>query len=113
MNTQQTEWQIALAAWIAQTDAINARAKAITRTQQDKGWKLAQSVGIGRCGCSLHNASIDDDMKGWCKDNPERLRIAKLASRLVNDWRASRAAERMNRKSWNTLLHPLGAPKSV
>ncbi len=108
----KTPWQIALAKWMAQTDANNIRAKAISKRQHDKGWKLAATVGIGRCGCSLHNASIDDQMTGWCKDNPTRLAVARKASRLVNDWRAASAAERMNGKVWNELMHPLGAPMS-
>ncbi len=112
MNTlTKTPWQIALAQWIAKTDAIHARAKVINTRQHERGWKLAATVGIPHDGCCLHNASIDDKMTGWCAGNPHRLAIAKKASALVNDWRAARAAERMTSKAWNELMHPLGAPK--
>lgn len=92
---ETNDWQTRFRAWQAYADAIHARINAIQARQHGKGWALAASVGIGRCGCSLHNASIDDEMRGWCKDNPARLAAAKRAVRYVGDFRASRVGRAM------------------
>lgn len=101
-------WRARFANWKAYAAAIDARAKAITDRRHARGWSIAASVGIPRNGCALHNASIDDDLSGWCKDNPGRLAAAKLARRYVNDWRASAAADRMTARAWDALNS--GAP---
>ncbi len=111
MSALKTPWQIAMAEWMLKAAQINARAEAINKRQHDRGWTLAATVGIPHDGCCLHNASIDDNLTGWCHNNAQRLIVAKKASALVNDWRAARAAERMVNRAWNELLHPLGAPK--
>lgn len=75
----------------------------VTRLQNsihDRGWALAATVGIPRCGCSLHNASIDDELKGWCYRNPERLKVAKRAAHIVNDWSASELGRKLIAKAW-------------
>lgn len=108
---QRNAWQLAFAAWRAYCEKITARAKAITERQHERGWQMAASVGIPRDGCCLHNASIDDSMTGWCKDNPTRLRVAKRANAITSDWRASRAADRMIKAKWDELLGPMGAPR--
>jgi hypothetical protein len=102
-------WKEMLQQWNEYATNINARAKNITDKQHAKGWALAASVGIGHCGCSLHNASIDDAMTGWCHNNPERLRVAKIASRYINDWRAMRVADKMICKEYQRLISALGA----
>jgi hypothetical protein len=106
-----TSWQLAFRQWQKYGSQINARAKLITDARHDRGWALALTVGIPHDGCCLHNASIDDKLTGWCFNNPERLRVAKLANAIVNDWRASRVAERMVARKWNELLGALGAAK--
>lgn len=109
----RTQWQIAFAQWRTYCDEISARAKLITEARHETGWNLAASVGIPHDMCCLHNASIDDNMKGWCFENPTRLAAAKLANAIVNDWRASRVADRMIQAKWNDLLGALGAAKHV
>lgn len=88
----QLDWKQRFAAWQAFAQTVQARADAVTKSRHDKAWNLAATVGIPRCGCCLHNASIDDAMNGWCHNNPKRLKVAKRAVRILNDWRASRLA---------------------
>lgn len=108
MNTQSTPKQ-AIDQWQAYVKGIRARAERLDRSRQDEGWRLAATVGIPRCACSLHNASIDDNLNGWCKDNPQMLKIAKRANYLVNRWDASRLADAIIKRSWNRLVaEPLG-----
>lgn len=103
MATNREDWRARFTAWQEMARATDRRAEAISRRRHDKGWQIAAAVGIPRDGCCLHNASIDDEMSGWCKDNPHRLAEARRASRYVNDWRANRAAERMISAAWRAL----------
>lgn len=89
--------------WQQYAQQIEARAKAVRESVDSRAWKLAASVGIGRCMCSLHNAAIDDQMTGWCAGNPTRLKVAKRADHMLNDWRASRIAEQIIRNAWNRI----------
>lgn len=111
-RNSQTEWQKAFAQWRDFADKVNAMAKRIDNERHEHGWKLAASVGIPRNGCCLHNASIDDDMRGWCAGNPHRLKVAKQANYLLSQWEATRKAERIINRAWNRLLVPVGACKS-
>lgn len=111
MNTTMN-YQQALAEWKRIAQATRARAERVDRARQDRGWAMAATVGIGRCSCSLHNASIDDNMTGWCKDNPHRLKVAKQANYLVNQWTASHLADRIIKSAWNRLVAvPFGYAK--
>lgn len=108
MNTQTTPKQ-AIDQWQAYVRTVHAIAKRVDDAMHERGWNLAASVGIGRCSCSLHNASIDDGMTGWCKDNPQRLKVAKTANYYVNQWPGSRLAEKIVKRSWNRMVaEPLG-----
>lgn len=80
---------------------ISERAKRLQDSIHERGWQLAATVGIPHCGCSLHNASIDDSLSGWCYRNPERLKVAKRANHIVNDWTVSHLADRIIRRAWN------------
>ena len=102
MDTQT--WQANFRQWQDYADKVNARAKRINDMRSDRGWALAASVGIPRCGCSLHNASIDNAMTGWCARNPKRLKVAKQATHIINDYSASRIAETLTRRKWAELL---------
>ena len=104
-----SDWQTSLARWQAIASRVNQQAKRIDRSTQDIGWAMAASVGIPHDACCLHNASIDTELKGWCHQNPERLRVAKQAKHLVESWAASRKAERVVRRAWNKLMVPQGA----
>jgi len=95
-----------------QSENIRERAQRVQDSIHNRGWNLAQSVGIGRCGCSLHNASIDDKLTGWCFKNPERLRVAKLANALVNDWSVSHIADRIISRLYNKLVASQGYARS-
>jgi hypothetical protein len=87
---------------------ISARGSALARARIDAGFALAASVGIPRCGCSLHNASIDDDLKGWCTGNPKRLKVAKKANWMVTEWawHPTRLADRIVRRAYAKVTWP-------
>lgn len=90
--------------WRQIASEARARGERIDRSIHERGWALAMSVGIGRCCCSLHNASIDDAMTGWCHNNPQRLKVAKQANYLVNQWPGSRMADKAIKSAWNRLI---------
>ena len=86
-----TEWQ-------ERSTSIRKRAERLQKSMHERGWKLAASVGIPRDFCCLHNASIDTELRGWCSGNPERLKVAKAANRILSDWSATRLAESIIRR---------------
>ncbi len=105
MKTQVNDgYAQAFQKWREIATEARSRAKRIDDSIHERGWALAASVGIPRCGCSLHNASIDDEMTGWCKDNPQRLKVAKQANYLVSQWRGSRIADKAIKSDWNRLI---------
>lgn len=89
--------------WQEFSQRISARAKVAQDMRHNRGWALAETVDIPRDGCCLHNAAIDDDMTGWCFRNPQRLKIAKRANHILNDWRISHLADRIINRAWNTV----------
>ena len=74
-----------------------------TKMRMERGFKIAASVGIGRDMCCIHNAAMDDSMSGWCHKNPARLKAAKQADFMVNEfaWQPSRLAEKILKNAWN------------
>jgi hypothetical protein len=84
-------FQESVAEWRSIADKVRKRAVAVDDSTHDRGWAMAATVGIPRCGCSLHNASIDDAMTGWCKGTPERLRVAKRANQAMHPFYVVRA----------------------
>jgi len=109
MKANQT-WQESFARWQAIHARVTAQGRRIDDATHEKGWALAASVGIPRHMCALHNASIDDELKGWCHQNPQRLKVARQANHLVNDWTASQKAREISKRAWNKLMPPQGAP---
>ena len=103
MRTPSNEWTRKFDAWQQAADKLTQRAQAIQQRQHEKGWKLAASVGLPRNLCCIHNASIDTNLNGWCKGNPQRLEVAKQALRYLDDFRASNVARRLNQQSLNQL----------
>jgi len=101
---ETSQWQQNFKQWQTFADHIQARASAVINSKHDRAWKLAETVGIPRDGCCLHNAAIDTELKGWCANNPQRLKIAKLANHMMSDWYANRLAERIIRRKWKQLL---------
>lgn len=88
--------------WQAFARNTRQRAEKLARARLDAGFALAASVGIPRCGCSLHNASIDDDLKGWCANNPHQLKVAKQANYMVTElaWHPTRLADRIINRAY-------------
>ncbi len=72
------------AEWVARYNLLRGIADRICAMRREAAWALAATVGIPRCGCSLHNASIDTNLKGWCHNNPKRLKVAKAARRIFD-----------------------------
>ncbi len=102
-----------LEVWQLEASALQRRAEDLTKRIHDRAWKIAASVGIPRDGCCLHNASIDDKMTGWCSGRPDRLPVAKLASRILADWSASTLARNISARRWNKYLCPPYCPSQV
>jgi hypothetical protein len=101
MNTKSDSFK----QWQEYARSIDARVERLTESIHNRGWKLAKSVGIGRCGCSLHNASIDDNLTGWCSEGGrEMLKVAKRANLIVNDWSISDLGECITRKAYNRMV---------
>jgi hypothetical protein len=88
---------------IATCSALRERAIRLQASITDRGFALALTVGIPRNMCCLHNASIDDNLQGWCKGNPAMLKIAKRANLIVNDWSATRLADAICKRLWNAF----------
>jgi hypothetical protein len=83
------DWKTDFAAWQAFAQAVSDLEKRVNDMRLDRAFKLAASVGIPRNGCALHNASIDTEMRGWCFNNPARLKVAKRAAWLASNWAPS------------------------
>lgn len=92
----------------AKSASIRARAAMVQSSIHERGWALAASVGIGRCMCSVHNASIDDALRGWCSGNPGRLKVAKRAKAILSDWSASRLADVICARLWREFAKRQG-----
>lgn len=88
--------------WRDYARMVRAMAQRIDDNRHERGWAIALAAGIGRCGCSLHNCSIAEIGQGWGA-NPggrERIKAAKAATRLIDDWSASRIADRIIDRAW-------------
>lgn len=111
-NTREQARIEAFAQWKQLAHKVNAEAKASDDALHEAGWALAATVGIPRDGCCLHNASIDDELNGWCAGNPQRLVVAKEAKALVSSFPASREADLLIKSEWNRLVaEPFGYAK--
>lgn len=84
--------------WQERSTAIRKRAERLQKSMHERGWRLAAAVDIPRDMCCLHNASIDTELRGWCKGNPERLKVAKAARHILDDWTPTRLAESITRR---------------
>lgn len=98
------EWTRRLNAWREIHQKAHAIAQRVNAMRDARGWALAASVGIPRCGCSLHNASIDTNLTGWCAGNPRRLKVAKAARRILDDWSATRLADSISQRAYERIV---------
>jgi hypothetical protein len=69
----------------------------IRRMKVDRLRAECEAVGL-EFSC-VHNASIDDNLAGWCYRNPPRLKIAKRIDRESKDFTENRLAERIVRRA--------------
>ena len=83
------------AQWQKFSQNIEARANALAANRHDAARKLAAAHGLPYDGVCLHNASIDFDLKGWCFQNPERLKIARHCSFEFSNYQESQLADRI------------------
>lgn len=100
----QTQWQIRFKEWQDFAAKVDSHAANIRTMRDARGWALAASVGIPKCGCSLHNASIDTEMTGWCANNPRRLKVAKQARYILDNHDAGRLATRIISRAYDRML---------
>ena len=91
--------------WLVRYAQLKAIAERIEKSRRNRAWKLAATVGIGRCGCSLHNASFATIGNGWGAGNrvqPEGrqvIRVARAATRILNSaFDGYRIVERWDRR---------------
>jgi hypothetical protein len=93
-------------AWQKFAENIRSRGEALAISRMEQGFALALSVGIPRDLCCLHNASIDDEMTGWCANNPKRLKAAKKAAWMCSEWcwEPTRLASKIISKAWNEMI---------
>lgn len=82
------DWSVRWARWQRLARRARAIAERLERDRSEQAWVLAATVGIPRNMCCLHNASIDEDLKGWCAGpgGLERLRVAKRVKWMLDEW---------------------------
>jgi hypothetical protein len=89
--------------WQDYANRVHELAARIYKMRADRGWAIARDeAGIGRCMCSLHNCSIATIGKGW-GHNPggrERIKAARRALRLIDDYTMNRIADRVVSRAW-------------
>lgn len=83
---------------------IRQRGEALDNSIHERGFEIARKAGIGRDLCCIHNASNDDNLIGWCKGNPERLKSAKKAIHLLNQWPGSGLSSRIISRAWQRVI---------
>lgn len=91
------------AEWKAYATRVREMADRVNTMRHDRGFAIAATVGIPRDMCCLHNASIDRNCTGWSSAGPHVHRTARKALRLVDDWSASRIADRAIQRAWATV----------
>jgi len=96
-------WPTRFARWQTTHLALQQRAREIEGKRRERAYKLAESHGLPRHAGMIHNARCDTKLQDWCKDNPARLAAAETACRMLQDYRASHAADRMQRALWVKL----------
>ena len=90
MTTAQTTKPLDHTEWCRRYGELQEIAKRIDKARTRRAWALAATVGIHRCGCSLHNASIATIGNGWGAGNSTEpdgrrvIRVARAATRLMN-----------------------------
>lgn len=99
-----SRWTTRFTAWQRASAATMTRATEIDRAAQARGWALAATVEIPQCMCCLHNAALDDNLIGWCKDNPHRLAVAQRANYMVNRTRAADLARKRIAQAYQSMV---------
>lgn len=99
--------------WQHYARTIENRVKALEFLYHQKGWNIAKQAGIGLDMCCIHNASIDDALKGWCFQNPERLKAAKRANFILSDFHISHLGQRLIDRAWNHYIEASRQPATM
>jgi hypothetical protein len=92
------DWKTRFAAWQAYAERVNAIAERTNKMRHARGWAIAKPRGM-TCMCCIHNASIATPGSGWGAD-PSNIKAAKRALHYLEDWRASRLAERIIQRAF-------------
>ncbi len=86
--------------WKELCERVHAMADRVYQMRSARGWAMAATVGIPRNGCCIHNASIDTACTEWSAAGPHVYKTARRALRLIEDYSASRLAERITARAW-------------
>lgn len=96
MKTRLTETARAA---IQRAEAIAKRIELSKRERSRRLWQAAFDMPeLPPFNC-IHNAAIDDEMRGWCR-NRLQLRTAKICDELVSDHSPDRIVEKLTRRLW-------------
>lgn len=90
--------------WKSFANKVNAIRDKILASCRERSFSIAVENGISPDATCIHNAACDDKMIGWCARNPARLKAAKLANRILNDWSASEKASRIISRAWDKYI---------
>lgn len=99
------------AEWQVYSRKVHAMADRIHAMRSARGWALARTIGINRCGCCLHNCSIDVKRVGWAHGpgGYARIATARRATRLVDDYTMYAMYRRIAERAWQHYMNaPLG-----
>lgn len=88
--------------WCDFARKVRAIAERIDRSRHARGFAIAVAAGISPDMCCIHNCSISEVGSGWGA-NPggrERIKAARHAKRLLDDWSASGLADRIINRAY-------------
>lgn len=81
---------------------IRKRAEILQDSKHEEARELATLNGLDYM--CIHNAAIDTDLRGWCKDSPEKLRIAKKVNHILSDFSICNLADRIIDRAWKNVV---------
>lgn len=96
-------WQVRFQAWQDYAQQMRERARRIEQMKRERAFAIAATVGLPPHALCIHNASLDTNCKGWSAAGPHVYKTARRARRLLDDWTASRLADKLISKAWDRL----------
>jgi hypothetical protein len=90
---QSREWRVRWDAFVSYAHGVRAITKRVKTARDDRAYRLGATVGLPRHALCIHNAALDKSLTGWCKDNPQRYRVAKRVNHMLCDWKPARLGD--------------------